>query len=129
MEDLLGKMQELLADPETMKQVSELAEMLKDNNITHPENSQNSQDLPDHHNSNTNSNNNINFLSPEILMKAGELLNQNKKPDKNMALLLALRPHLRQQRRNKIDNAVKLLQLWGLFKNLQQTGILQNLLS
>ncbi|MDE6087476.1 MAG: hypothetical protein K2G25_03735 [Oscillospiraceae bacterium] len=114
MEDLLGKMQELLADPESMKQISELAEMLK-------------ADTND--NNSNNINNSANFLSPELLTKAGELLNQHKKPDKNTALLLALRPHLRQQRQNRIDHAVKLLQLWGLFKNLQQTGILQNLLS
>ncbi|MDE7122575.1 MAG: hypothetical protein K2O42_10510 [Oscillospiraceae bacterium] len=119
MEDLLGKMQELLADPESMKQISELAEMLR-------------ADMNNNNNNNNNSdtiNHSANFLSPELLTKAGEFLNQQKKPDKNTALLLALRPHLRQQRQNKIDHAVKLLQLWGLFKNLQQTGILQNLLS
>lgn len=125
MEDLLSKMQELLADPETMQQVSELAGMLKNNNIN-PENSQNSQDLPDVNNINNNLNN---FLNPEMLLKAGELLRQNQQPDKNITLLLALRPHLHQQRRHRIDNAVKLLQLWGIFKNLQQSGMLQNLLS
>lgn len=121
MENLLGKMQELLSDPETMQQVSELAEMLKADSSQNPENPQNSQDMPDHNNSN--------FLNPDLLIKAGELLNQNSEPDKNTALLLALRPHLREQRQHKIDNAVKLLRLWNIFKNLQQTGILQNLLS
>ena len=124
MEDLLGKMQELLADPESMKQISELAEMLKaDMNNNNNNNNNNAN------NSDNTANHSANFLSPELLTKAGEFLNQQKKPDKNTALLLALRPHLRQQRQNKIDHAVKLLQLWGLFKNLQQTGILQNLLS
>lgn len=124
MENLLGKMQELLSDPETMQQVSELAEMLKADNsqkLENPENPKNSQDLSDHNHSD--------FLSPDLFIKAGELLRQNSEPDKNTALLLALRPHLREQRQNKIDNAVKLLRLWNIFKNLQQTGILQNFLS
>ncbi|MDE5738175.1 MAG: hypothetical protein K2H93_07415 [Oscillospiraceae bacterium] len=120
MENLLGKMQEVMSDKETMQQISELAQMLK---------------TSDNSNNNNNNNNNsppaqdFNHFDSNMLMKAQELFHQNCEPDKNTALLLALRPHLGEQRQLKIDKAVKLLHLWNIWKNLQETGMLQNLLS
>ena len=116
MENLLGKMQEVMSDKETMQQISELAQMLKtsDNSNNNNNNSPPAQDF--------------NHFDSNMLMKAQELFHQNCEPDKNTALLLALRPHLGEQRQLKIDKAVKLLHLWNIWKNLQETGMLQNLL-
>ncbi len=114
MEDLLGKMQELLSDPESMKQISELAQMLKtdsDASASVP---------PETTVSNTDG------FDPSVLLKAGNLLNQE--PDKNINLLLALRPHLRSARQEKLDRAVKLLKLWNLWKQMKNSGMLRNLL-
>ena len=123
MENLLGKMQEVMSDKETMQQISELAQMLKtsDNSETKNQNQNSSPPAKNFDNSNN--------LDANILMQAQELLQQNSEPDKNTALLLALRPHLCEQRQLKIDKAVKLLHLWNIWKNLKETGMLQNLLS
>ena len=123
MEDLLAKMQELLSDPESMKQISELAQMLKSGeteaSAPMPEQTEplpESSALPD-----------FKGLDPGLLLKAGEMFG-HQKPDKNTALLLALRPHLGQERQAKLDRAVRLLKLWNLWKQLQDTGMLKNLL-
>ena len=108
MEDLLEKMQEILSDPESRKQVSELAQMLQ-------------TDTPTEKNPSDN-------FDPTLLLKVGELLKQPQK-DKNTELLLALRPHLREERQKRLDTALKLLKLWHIWKTLQSAGLLQNLLS
>ncbi|MBE6875618.1 MAG: hypothetical protein E7496_02660 [Ruminococcus sp.] len=116
MENLLGKMQELLSDPESMKQISELAQMFKSGETaSSPETSSQSseENLPD--------------FDPGLLLKAGELFRQPE-DDKNTALLLALRPHLGESRQIKLDKAVRLLKLWHIWKQLQASGMLQNLL-
>jgi len=116
MENLLGRMQELLSDPESMKQISELAQMFKSGET------ETSADVPAQNSGET-----LPDFDPSLLLKAGELFQQPEN-DKNTALLLALRPHLRQSRQIKIDKAVRLLKLWHIWKQLQSTGMLQNLL-
>ena len=115
MENLLSKMQELLSDPESMKQISELAQMFQSGEVPEsaPESSPQEVHPPD--------------FNPNLLLKAGELLHQQEN-DKNMNLLLALRPHLGQPRQEKLDKAVKILKLWHIWKQLQASGMLQNLL-
>ncbi len=115
MEDLLAKMQEMLSDPESMKQISELAQMFQSGEA--PE--QTPEASPPEVNTSD--------FNPNLLLKAGELLHQQQN-DKNMNLLLALRPHLGQPRQEKLDKAVKILKLWHIWKQLQASGILQNLL-
>lgn len=120
MEDMFSKMQELLADPESMKQLSELAQMLQSETDAAPApppteqtESAESGGMP---------------FDPMMLMKMGELLGNARKSDENTALLLALRPHLRVERREKVDKAVRLLQLMNIFTSLKESGMLQNLL-
>ena len=110
MEDLLGRMQELLSDPESMKQISELAQMFKSEEPEAPVSAPPSDGL-----------------DPGMLLKAGEMFRQMK-PDKNTALLLALRPHLGYERQEKLDKAVKILKLWNIWKQMQETGMPRNLL-
>lgn len=123
MEDLFGKMQELMSDPESMKQLSELAQMLQsetqDCDASENETEENTAEeslfggIP---------------FDPIMLMKLGEMLGGTQKPDDNTALLLALRPHLRSQRRERVDRAVKLLRLITIFGTLKESGMLQNFL-
>lgn len=117
MEDLFGKMQELMNDPESMKQISELAQMLQS------ETSAASAPPP----AEETENGGISF-DPMMLMKFSELLGSSRRSDENTALLMALRPHLRSERQEKVDKAVRLLQLMKLFSTLKESGMLQNLL-
>jgi len=118
MENLLGKMQELLSDPESMKQISELAQMFQSGEAgsssdTNPASAPEANPIPE--------------FDANLLFKAGELLRQQEH-DKNTDLLIALRPHLRPYRQERLDKAVRMLKLWHLWKQLQASGMLHNLL-
>ncbi|MBR2912945.1 MAG: hypothetical protein IKK51_04470 [Oscillospiraceae bacterium] len=123
MEDLFGKMQELMSDPESMKQLSELAQMLQEetgggNTEGCSANADTAEDslfggIP---------------FDPIMLMKLGEMFGSTQKPDDNTALLLALRPHLRSHRRERVDRAVRLLRLMTVFGTLKDSGMLENIL-
>ncbi len=122
MEDMFGKMQELLSDPESMKQLSELAQMLRTE--TDGASAPPAEDAPCE---NTDNGGGLPF-DPMLLMKLGELWQNSQKQDENTALLLALRPHLRSERREKVDRAVRLLRLMTVWKTLRESGMLQNFL-
>ena len=113
MADMLEKVQEILSDPESMKQISELAQMLQTENespvpaLPHDEPPKMQPDM-------------------SALLQMGELL-KSQKSDKNTALLLALRPHLGENRQKRVDQAVRMLRLWEVWQTLQKTGMLQNL--
>ena len=112
MADMLEKVQEILSDPESMKQISELAQMLQTENESPVPSSP--QDEPPK-------------MSTDMsaLLQMTELF-QNQKSDKNTALLLALRPHLGERRQKRVDQAVRMLRLWEVWQTLQKTGMLQN---
>lgn len=122
MEDLFGKMQELLSDPESMKQISELAQMLRNETDTAsaPSVEERSCETSD-------SGGGLPF-DPMMLLQLGELWQNSQKQDENTALLMALRPHLRSERREKVDRAVRLLRLMTIWNTLKESGMLQNFL-
>lgn len=122
-ENLMGKIQELLSDPESMQQISELAQMFQaesappsaDTSTGSPQ-----QDVPPALP--------LGGIDPGMLMKMGELMRNSGGSDKNTALLMALRPHLGEQRQQRIDKALRLMKLWAVFQTMQKTGMLQQLL-
>lgn len=61
----------------------------------------------------------------EAIMKLGELLSKmNNNSDKNAQLLMALKPHLRPENRQKADNALKLLKILNILPLLKDSGII-----
>lgn len=63
----------------------------------------------------------------EGIMKLGEMLSSMNKQDKNTQLLLALKPHLRPENRQKADNAIKLLKILNILPLLKESGIIDGL--
>lgn len=64
----------------------------------------------------------------EAIMKLGEVLSSMNKSDKNTQLLLALKPHLRPENRQKVDNALKLMKIMNILPILKESGIIDGLL-
>ncbi len=119
MDDLFGKMQSVLSDPESMQQLQELAALMGDNEAAEDkgqtaQQEQSSADMG------------FNFDIGK-LMELSSLMN-NTKNDEDAALLLALKPHLKEERQHKVDKAVKLLKMLNVWKNLKDTGILKDFL-
>ncbi len=122
MDDLFGKMQELLSDPESMKQISELAQMLQGEVNAAPD-----SPPPEPCENEAAESGGLPF-DPMLLLRLGELWQNSQKQDENTALLLALRPHLRADRREKVDRAVRLLRLMTVWGTLKESGMLQQIL-
>jgi len=111
MEDVKNKISEMLSDEESMKQLSELAEMLMSGNQNEGKKEKNNSS-PD----------------MESLIKLAGMAGQLSENDKNTELIYALRPHLSEERRKRADKAVRLLKLLSLYRTAKENGLLNDFL-
>ena len=116
MDDLMQKLQSVLNDKESMQQIQELASMLTSGNGDSPAESapapsaaSGDETLP---------------FDIGKLMQLSSMMSQAGKPDKNIALLQALRPLLREENQVKVDRIVKLFRLISLWPVLKESGLL-----
>ena len=131
MDDLMNKIQNVLNDEESMKQIKELADMLTADNggqgeaPQSPRNMDFSQLLQS-----------LGGVSPPAqatqaggfdiakLMKIQSIMQSASKPDKNIQLLLALRPLLKEENQAKIDRLIKIFKLFAVYPALKESGLL-----
>ena len=142
MDDLMNKIQNVLNDEESMKQIKELADMLTADNggqgeqggqreaPQSPQNMDFSQLLQS-----------LGGVSPPAvskpaqatlaggldiakLMKIQSIMQSASKPDKNIQLLLALRPLLKEENQAKIDRLIKIFKLFAVYPALKESGLL-----
>ena len=105
-------------DPDLLKQLSN---MLSEKDIDLNQILENFQSSSSDENT-TNSQVDSNQIDPEMLLKFQKLLsllNKNK-DSKDEVLLKALKPYMRDYRKNKIDQYIKLLHILNLFENFQE---------
>lgn len=139
----MNKIQNVLNDEESMKQIKELADMLTADNGGQGEQGGKSK-AP------TQSPQNMDFsqllqslggISPPAeskpaqatqaggldiakLMKIQSIMQSASKPDKNIQLLLALRPLLKEENQAKIDRLIKIFKLFAVYPALKESGLL-----
>ena len=115
MDELNQKLAQILNDPESMNRVREMAEsILSENEKKETENDESVFGIPD---------------SSELMsiMSIVSKLN-TKNDDSRTALLTALKPHLSEPKREKVDTAIKILRLLELLPVLKESGVLGKLL-
>ncbi len=118
----MGRITDILKDEESLRQLSELAEMLKSGDtagtVSEPENCGKSE------------NNGCSGEMPdmEMMLKLTSLAGAMNSSDKNTELLLALRPHLGMAAQQRLDKAVKLLRLLSVYEAAKESGMLNNLI-
>ncbi len=115
MDELNQKLAQILNDPESMNRVREMAESILSQNDKKEEPKDDSvMGIPD---------------SAELMniMSIVSKLN-TKNDDSRTALLTALKPHLSEPKREKVDTAIKILQLLELLPVLKESGVLGKLL-
>ena len=66
-------------------------------------------------------------IDMEAIMRMFEMFSEMNKPDKNTALLYALKPHLREENKRKVDTAAKLLKLMTILPLLKDSGMFDKL--
>ena len=115
-DDITEKIQSLLSDEESMKQIQELAAMFSGGG--------NSSEQPSAENNNAEENSENGGFNPLAIM---QLMGSLSVQDKNCDLLMALRPHLSHEKQQKIDRAVKMLKLYNIFITMRDSGMLNDL--
>ena len=120
MDNMMNKLGEILSDPESVKQITELAQMFMsettDNKNSSPENSENGDDK----NNSESSGSLFSGIDLSSIMKIQEIMGAVSGKDKNSELLLALKPHLSPEKQKKADKAIKLIKLltiWNFIKD------------
>lgn len=118
MDDIAERISKLLSDEGGMEKIKNMAEALFGNS----ENSENTAERQDETTSATN------FSLPDgvDISKIMGLVSAfgNMKSDRRTELLLALKPHLSVERRERVDKAVKLLKLAALLPLIKEQGLL-----
>ena len=118
MDNMNDMLNSVLGDPESLRQIQELADMLKD------ETEDSSQDNNTDAGSESGSSDGF---DPAMLMSIMGAVSAAGGDDKNRSLILALKPYLSSERQARADKAVKFLKMYAVFNELKKSGMLNNL--
>lgn len=123
MEDLTAKLMELLSNKENMENIKSLSNLISAN-------IENSEEKPDLKTAETSikseieePQNNIPIDAIQTVMKLMPVLSSINKEDDNTRLLTALRPHLSVKRQEKLDESIKMMQMFKVLPVLKSQGI------
>ena len=118
MDNMNDMLSSVLGDPESLRQIQELADMLKD------ETGDSSQDNKTDTGSESGRSDGF---DPAMLMSIMGAVSAAGGDDKNRSLILALKPYLSSERQARADKAVKFLKMYAVFNELKKSGMLNNL--
>ena len=111
----MERISELLSDEESVKQLSELAQMLvsEDGSASDTDNAEKQSDE-----------------QPDLgaVLKLTSLVGAASNDNKNTDLLRALKPHLSADKQKRVDKAIKLLKLLAMWNIAKDSGLLQELI-
>lgn len=124
MDDLSGKINELLSDPASMERIKNLAGMLAGNGGG----GQSAAPPPEEQASEKAGGSGMNDfpIDPAMLLKLKSAFDVMQKDDPRIDLLIALKPNLSTARRKKIDDAIHIMRLLSLMPMLKEQGIFKD---
>lgn len=129
MDNLMEKIGELLSDEESMKQISELAQMFMSSVPDESnENADSKEEAGESSEKSSESGGIFDNFDFSMLTKLQDIMGAVSQNDKNTDLLLALKPHLKEERQPKIDKAIKIMKLLAVWKVLKDSGMLKDFL-
>lgn len=119
MDDLSARLAEILNDPKAMSEVRAMADSL----LGEKSQAASTDTAPTTDLSSLFSGGGLDMKQISSIMKIVNTIKE-RQDNTRAQLLLALKPHLSEPRREKVDTAVKLLQLIEAFPILKESGIL-----
>lgn len=108
----MKKLNGLLTDEESVRQLSELAQIIGSESGDTAGEEQSSPDGAD----------------IGDMLKIGSLLSSISENDSGTEFLLALRPHVKEKRQKRVDKAVKLLRLMTILESAKKNGLLNDII-
>lgn len=124
LDDIAEKIQSLLSDEESMRQIKELAAMFSGSSAENLPSSSAEENRPAGNGQSENDSGGGLGINPLAVM---QLMAAISASDKNSDLLVALRPHLHGETQQRLDKALKLLKLYNIFITMRDSGMLQDL--
>ncbi len=124
MDDVMDKVSGLLSDEESVQQLSELAKMFM-SEVN--DGSDSAADEPASDGDDGESSDSGGMPDIETILKLTSLAGAFTQNDKNADLLLALKPHLGEEKQKRVDKAVKLLKLIAVWNMAKESGLLNNI--
>ena len=125
MDDLMGRIQDVLSDEESMNQIKKLASMFGgDENSSAPDLSSIFNGMNSNSGSkNTSDTGNSDFdLSKLIVLK--DIMQKANKPDPSTDLLYSLRPLVKTETQEKIDKLLKIFKIIAIWPVIKDSGVL-----
>ena len=117
----MDKISGLLSDEESVRQLSELAKMI----MTGDENgSEDEADASENQAEQEQPSDGGGMPDIDTILKLTSLAGALTQRDKNAELLLALKPHLGEEKQKRVDKAVKLLKLVAVCNMAKESGLL-----
>ena len=118
MDDIMNRINDLLSDEESVRQLSELAQILVSGNDGEAKEECAEETAPQSSD------------QPDIgsILKLTSLIGSASAQDKNTDLLLALKPHLKEEKQKRVDKAIKLLRMLAIWNIAKESGLLQELI-
>lgn len=143
MDDLVSKLQEILGSEEGMQKLKNVAEMLgvgnalPDSSADNTQTSQGGFDLSALSGLLGGSNDSAQTQAADAgssglgidigtILKLQQVMSAFHNEDDNTRFLQALRPLMREDRRHKVDEVLKMMKLFSLIPLLKESGILDN---
>ncbi|MDO4863904.1 MAG: hypothetical protein Q4A05_07025 [Ruminococcus sp.] len=129
MDDVMDKVSGLLSDEESVRQLSELAKMFMSDvgegstDTEDGSSAESGSSAEDSTGSDTGGMPDI-----ETILKLTSLAGAFTQSDKNADLLLALKPHLGEEKQKRVDRAVKLLKLIAVWNMAKESGLLKDIM-
>lgn len=116
MDDLSGKINQLLSDPASMEKIKNLAGMLSNSSGGQ------SDDAAEQDGGEEENGGDMQF-DPEMLLKMQKAISFMKQDDPRVDLLIALKKNLSVTRQKKCDEAIHILRLLSLMPMLREQGL------
>ncbi len=124
MDDLSDKLMDLLSNRENIEKIKGLTNIINASTEDNKNEKNNSQNPADNLPQDKPENDIIPVDAIQTVMKLMPLLSSINKEDENTRLLFALRPHLSEKRRNKLDESMKMMQMFKILPLLKSQDIL-----
>ena len=116
MDDLSSMLGDLLKNPENMEKIKNLAGMLGGGGGPPPASSASPE--PDNRPAGPDPD------SMKLVMKLAPMISRFRQEDDSTRLLRALRPFLKEEKRKKLDEAIRLMQLVRMIPVIRSSGFL-----
>ncbi|MCD7959067.1 MAG: hypothetical protein LUF89_06210 [Ruminococcus sp.] len=117
----MDKIGNLLTDPESLQQLQELVQMLRQETVEENPSSKTASENQD------DSSSDMGF-DVNMLLKVQELMGAMQNVDTDAQFLLALRLHLKEPRQKRVDQAIKFLKIYAIFTAARDNGMLKDFL-